>query len=625
MPGEILAFPFYANRSLQVSFHGVLIARRDTGCIPPTRYARLRPSRGAQSDLTASPCPISMPQTASDTLAPRTRLALGLLALLLFFGGLGSYPLLEPDEGRYAEIPREMLARRDFVTPRLNGVLYFEKPPLYYWLNAAALSLPGRPEVVCRIFSALFGLGGVGLAWLLGRSIGGARAGLTAAIVLGSSPLWAALSRANIIDMALAFFLSATLTCFWLAQEREKEERGERLLWYGMFAAAALATLTKGLIGFLIPGAVIFLYLLFARRWRLLSRVPWIGGIALFLVIAAPWHVLAARRNPDFLWFYFVHEHWLRYTTSEAKRQAPAWFFVGILAVGLIPWSGVLPAAARLYRRGQGRLRDERPGLIFLACWAVFILLFFSASQSKLVPYILPGIPPLAVLAALALQEAETDPRTRSWARVGGAVGALLLSVLAAGLLLAALGKIRTGVGPLPSVLVFAMPTLAAGLLSVWLWGSGRLRSLAALAVAPALLVLGLVAAAPRASLLLSTGPIARFLTPRLAPGDEVYAYRCYPQTLPIYLRRLVGVVEYKGELDFGIRHLAPEERARRYPTAAEFRPLWSSGKTVYLVLEAEKLPRMQGDGLIAGPVLMRQDKYILMTNRPAPTPARVE
>ncbi|MFL6236814.1 MAG: phospholipid carrier-dependent glycosyltransferase [Thermoanaerobaculia bacterium] len=566
-----------------------------------------------------------MPQPASDTLAPRTRLALGVLALLLFFGGLGSYPLLEPDEGRYAEIPREMLARGDFVTPRLNGVLYFEKPPLYYWLNAAALSLPGRPEVLCRLFSALFGLGGVGLAWLLGRSIGGPRVALTAAIVLGSSPLWAALARANIIDMAMAFFLSAALTCFWLAQERERGERGERLLWYGMFAAAALATLSKGLIGFLIPGAVIFFYLLFARRWRLLPRVPWIGGVALFLALAAPWHVLAARRNPDFAWFYFVHEHWLRYTTSEAKRQAPAWYFFAILAAGLIPWSGVLPAAARLYRRGQGRLRDERPGLIFLACWAVFLLLFFTASQSKLVPYILPDIPPLAVLVALALQQAETDPRTRSWIRVGGALGALLLSVLAAALLLVALGRIDTGVRPLPNVLIFAMPTLAAALLSVWLWGSGRLRSLAALAVAPALLVLGLVSVAPRASLLLSTGPIAHFLGPRLAPEDEVYTYRCYPQTLPAYLRRLVGVVEYQGELEFGIRHLTPEERARRYPTAAEFRPVWSSGKTVYLVLEAEKLPRMRLDGLAPGPVLMRQDKYLLMTNHPPSSPARAQ
>ena len=191
-----------------------------------------------------------------------------------------------------------MLASGDFVSPHLNGVLYFEKPPLYYWLNAAALSLPGDPAVLCRLFGALFGLAGVGLAWRLGLSIGGSRkVGLLAALVLGSSPLWLALSRANILDMALTFFLSAALTCFWLAQAKERGAPGERLLWYGMFAGAALATLTKGLIGFVLPGAVIFFYLLFARRWRLLLRVPWIGGIVLFLAIALPWHLLAARRS----------------------------------------------------------------------------------------------------------------------------------------------------------------------------------------------------------------------------------------------------------------------------------------------------------------------------------------
>lgn len=558
-----------------------------------------------------------MPQPVSDTLTPRTRLALGILALLLFFGGLGSYPLLEPDEGRYTEIPREMLMRGDFVTPHLNGVLYFEKPPLYYWLNAAALSLPGRPEVLCRLFGALFGLAGVGLAWALGRSLGGSRVALTAAIVLGSSPLWVALARANIIDMTLTFFLSATLTCFWLAQEREKGERGERPLWYGMFAAAALATLTKGLIGFVIPGAVIFFYLLLARRWRLLLRVPWIGGIALFLAIALPWHVLAARRNPDFLWFYFVHEHFQRYATSEAKRQAPFWFFAAILAVGLIPWSGVLPAAGRLFRM---RLREERHGLIFLACWAGFVFLFFSASQSKLVPYILPAIPPLAVLIALALDAAEEDERVRSWVRVGGTVGALVLAVLAAALLAVSLGKVKqASTVILPNALTFALPTLAASLLSVWLWWRGRLRSLAALAVAPALLVIGLVSLAPRAASTLSTAPIARFLTSRLGAGDEVYAYRCYPQTLPVYLRREIGVVAYQGELAFGVGHLPPEEQARRFPDAERFKATWSSGKTVYLVLEREKLPHLVRDGLAPGPILMQQEKYLLMTNRPSP------
>jgi 4-amino-4-deoxy-L-arabinose transferase-like glycosyltransferase len=580
------------------------------------------------------PRPLPDPSLPQPAASRRTGLALGVLALLLYFGGLGSYSLLEPDEGRYAEIPREMLARGDFVTPHLNGLLYFEKPPLYYWLNAAALRLIEDPAVACRLFSVLFGLAGVGLAWRLGRSIGGdhfgqgPRVALTSAIVLGSSPLWVALSRANVIDMTLTFFLSATLTCFWLAQERERGAPGERGLWYGLFAGAALATLTKGLIGFVIPGAVIFFFLLLTRRWRLLLRVPWIGGTALFLAIVLPWHVLVARRNPDFLHFYFIHEHFQRYATPEAQRQAPFWFFAAILALGLLPWSGVLPAAARLFGRGSGRLRDglsEQPGLVFLACWAGFVFLFFSASQSKLVPYILPAIPPLAVLIALALEEAASseDRRLRSWVRVGGTVGALVLTILAGVLLAISLGKVKQA-SPVvvPNLLAFALPTLAASLLSAWLWWRGRFRGLAAAAMAPALLVLCLSTLGPSAAARLSSEGIATYLSPRLKPGDEVYAYRCYPQTLPVYLRREISGVSTGGELIFGLDHLTPDERTRRFPEAWQFRPIWSSAKTVYLVLEREKLHRLDRDGLAPGPILMRQGKYLLMTNHPTPQTA---
>jgi 4-amino-4-deoxy-L-arabinose transferase-like glycosyltransferase len=557
--------------------------------------------------------PLSEPPLPRTGAGGLSRLLLAACALLLFFGGLGAFPLLEPDEGRYAEIPREMLALQDFVTPRLNGVLYFEKPPLYYWLNAAALSVLERPEVACRLASAFFGLAGVGLAWALGRSIGGRRTALRSAVILGTSPLWLALSRADIIDMTLSFFLSATLVCFWLAQEREKGEPGERLAWYGMFLAAALATLTKGLIGFVIPGAVIFFYLLFARRWRLLLRVPWIGGVALFLLVAAPWHVLAARRNPDFLWFYFVHEHFLRYATPEANRRAPFWYFAAILALGLLPWSGLLPAAGRLFRCGAGRLRD-RPGLIFLACWAGFVFLFFSASQSKLVPYILPAFPPLAVLIALGLEEKEG----RSLAlRIGGSVGALVLTVLAAAFVWASLGNVeRFSSVFTPTLFVFALPALAAGLLATALWARQGVRRLWLLAAVPALIFGCLWALGPRVSRRLSNQEIAHVLSSRLRPGDEVYSYRCYPQTVPVYTRRLIGAVAFVGELEFGIDRLSPEERARRFPNAEQFRPLWSSGQTVYLVLEKRDLPRMQGDGLAPGPILMEREKFLLMTNR---------
>jgi 4-amino-4-deoxy-L-arabinose transferase-like glycosyltransferase len=545
------------------------------------------------------------------------RLALAACALLLFFGGLGGYSLLEPDEGRYAEIPREMLLRHELVTPRLNGVLYLEKPPLYYWLNAAVLSVLDRPETACRLASAFLGLAGIGLAWLLGLSMGGRRVALPSALVLGTSLLWLALSRANIIDMTLTFFLSATLACFWLAQEREKGERGERLLWHGMFIAAALATLTKGLIGFVIPGAVIFFFLLFARRWRLLSRVPWVTGIALFLLVALPWHVLAARRNPEFLWFYFVHEHFLRYATPEANRQEPFWFFAAVLLLGMLPWSGLLPAAARLFRRGEeGRLRD-RPHLIFLACWAGFVFLFFSASQSKLMPYILPALPPLAVLIALAI-EGDTG-RRRSGVRAGGVAGALALTVLAAALLWTSLGGVaRYVAGFTPSLFAFALPALAAALLAAWWWarhGAGP-RSVAALAAAAALILGCLWAVGPRVAANRSSAAIARALAPRLSPGDEVYSYHCYPQTLPVYLRRLIGVVAFQGELEFGISRLTPEERARRFPSAEQFRPVWSSDRTVYLVVEKDELSRMTRDGLPLGTILEEQERYLLMVNR---------
>jgi hypothetical protein len=265
-------------------------------------------------------------------------------------------------------------------------------------------------------------------------------------------------------------------------------------------------------------------------------------------------------------------------------------------------------------------LRDK-PGLIFLACWAGFVILFFSASQSKLVPYILPAIPPLAVLIAMALAAAEEDSRLRSWVRAGGAAGALLLAVLAAALVWISFGRVKeVSSSVIPNLLGLALPTLAACLLSAWLWRRERpvgVMGLAVAAIAPVLLVSSLVSLGPRASQRLSAEPIARLLAGRLAAEDEVYAYRCYPQTLPVYLRRLVGVVEYRGELAFGIQHLTPEEQARRFPDAAHFRPLWTSGRTVYLVLEAEKLPKLQSDGLTPGTILMRQEKYLLMTNRP--------
>jgi len=542
--------------------------------------------------------------------------------LFLFLGGLGSVPLLDPDEGRYAEIPREMLASRDFVTPRLNGVLYFEKPPLYYWLNAAATAALPSPEVASRLTGACFGLAGLGLTWLLGCAMGGKRTGLLAAIVLGTTPLYVALARTAIIDMAVTFFLSAALACFWFAQERDGERRS-RLFWYGCFLAAALATLTKGLIGIVIPGAVAFIFLLVTRRWSVLRRVPWVGGPLLFLAVAAPWHVLAARRNPDFLWFYFIHEHVLRYATPEALRQQPFWFFGAILLVGVLPWSGLFPAAVALFRRSPERLRD-RPSLVFLVTWVGFVVLFFSASRSKLVPYILPALPPLAILVALAvIQAAEREGRARRWLQIGAASGALGLGILIVPFLWASLGQIEIFSPRFsPLLFTFALPALAAALAAAAIWWrrgtmeEGRAWGLPAMAGAAVLLIGCLWAIGPRIALDRSSQALAGFLKQRLGPEDEVYTYDCYPQSLPVYLGRLIGVVRYRGELAFGIDHLPAETRARRFPTSGQFQDRWRSSRLVYLVLEGRDLRQMEADGLAPGPILWRQKKLLLMTNQ---------
>ena len=167
---------------------------------------------------------------------------------------------------------------------------------------------------------------------------------MLAAAILGTSPLYLALSHLTIIDMTLSVFFTLTLACFYLASAEERPGL-RRALLYGMFAAAALTVLSKGLIGIVLPGGIVFLYLLLGRRWDVLRRVPWLTGVALFLLIAAPWHVLAAMRNPDFLWFYFVREHFLRYLTTVHARVEPWWFFLPIVLWALLPVTAVLPAS----------------------------------------------------------------------------------------------------------------------------------------------------------------------------------------------------------------------------------------------------------------------------------------
>lgn len=538
------------------------------------------------------------------------------LFLVLSGLGLNSVPLFEPDEGRYAEIPREMLESGDFVTPHLNGVLYFEKPVLYYWMTAASLRIFGEDEIAVRLPSLVAGLLGLLLTFFLGRSLGGHRVSAYAVLALGTSPMWIVFSRINSIDMTLSTLVTATLACFWWAHRRHE---GSGWAWHAVFAASALAVLTKGLIGLVLPGGVIFFYLLLTRGWRVLTRVPWISGTLVFLVIALPWHVLVALRNPDFLWFYFVREHFLRYTTNIHDRSHPIWYFLPVVIVGLLPWSGFLPAAGRLFGRSGGAAR--RPALVFLGVWAGFIFLFFSASSSKLVPYILPGLPPMALLCALVVTDAEECGRSRAAAGWGLAASVLLLLSLLAAFFWLSTGHGESLLKSLPASHPALAPAALVGMalaLDVLyrLWrGFSPYGSLVLVSIA---LGTCLILAGDSVADVRTAKPLAECLDRQpAAPDIFIASYRTYPQTLPFYLGRKIDVAEFSGELVFGISKLPPAERQRRYPTAAELKERWNSEALTYLVVERRWMDMMEPDSLRPGTVLLEQRKFLLLVNQP--------
>ena len=419
------------------------------------------------------------PRPAPREIWARDLLLLALCVGALFFFGLGNYPLQNPDEGRYAEIPREMVATGDFVTPRLNGVKYFEKPPLFYWCVAASVKLFGGEEWTLRAWPAMFAVAGVLMTYAAGLSLYGRTVGLAGAVVLATSLFYFALAHVLIIDMAVSVLISGVLFAFITGVQAEPGRR-RRTLFYALYVCAALATLAKGLIGFLLPGAVMFLWLLIFNEWRRLRPFYLPTGALIFLAIAAPWHVLAglANHSPvkehDFTWFYFVREHWLRFTTDVDNRVEPFWWFAPIILAGLFPWIAFFVQSLRHNLQGGWAARAGNSVAWFCVVWAGFIFLFFSASHSKLVPYVLPVVPPLALLigryVALGWEVPAEAPLRVGFRVYGFTAGALAMALFTVWARLPA-DKLapaqRTALAPFVTVLVSVLCT--GGFLVPWL------------------------------------------------------------------------------------------------------------------------------------------------------------
>ena len=542
-----------------------------------------------------------------------------LLALILLFGfALGKRALWEPDEGRYAEIPREMVVSGDYITPRLNGVKYFEKPPLFYWLQAGAIQILGVSEWSLRLWPVFFAVFGCLAVYAAGRRLYDRRTGVLAAAVLATNPLYYELGRAVTLDMAVSVMMTVSLLAFLLGVERPPG-RGRRTWMWACYAFAAFATLTKGLIGFVLPGLVIAAWIAVMGEWRQLKKVYLLSGTAVFLIIAAPWHVIVAWINPEFGYFYFVHEHFLRYLTRVHDRYEPVWFFVPVLLVGFYPWTVFLVQTIKVNLPTSWAQRQQHSREIFLLLWAALVLVFFSLSNSKLVPYILPVLPPLALLIARYLahmwnQRQEVGMRAGFWLLFAlGVLGGVALVLVAQ---FASHQEVIVALDWYVYALAAALVLAAvAPFLVSRLYGPSL--AVPAIILTSVLFLGTLTLSLPQLNSERSIKPLALELKSRLRPGDEVMTYRAYYQDLPAYLGRLVSVANWKGEFAFGT---TVEDVSRWIIDDTTAWQRLRGTQTVYVVTERSNLEelRRRSEGRVR--VIAENGRHVLLLNHARPS-----
>ncbi len=308
-----------------------------------------------------------------------------LIAAFVMFFNLGGIPLLDPDEPVYAETAKEMLRHNDFVSPRIYGEYWYDKPPMYYWLVAASFKLFGVNEFASRFPSAVLAILGALYVYSSSSRLFGARAGLASALILVTSIEYFYLGKAAVTDITLNFFLTVALLAFL-------EKR-----YYLFYICVGLATVTKGPVGFLFPGAIIFIYMLLTRSFSLLREMKIPAGIVLFALFGLPWYIaMYVIHGNAFVDTFLGFHNLVRFTSPEHPEGVLWYYFIPVLILGFLPWTAVMIQAV------WAALTDSRPQhgrpLLFLVIWAAFIFLFFTVSRTKLVSYILPTYPPLAMI-----------------------------------------------------------------------------------------------------------------------------------------------------------------------------------------------------------------------------------
>ncbi len=530
-----------------------------------------------------------------NLLSPSKILLLALIYALLWFGTLNYRHLIPSDEGRYAEMAREMLVTGDWVTPRYNGYKYFEKPPLQVWATALAFKAFGIGDWQARLWTALTGFLTIIAVGLTSAKLYGSRAGFLSAAVLASSPMWIISGHMNSLDMGLSAFLVAALCSLLLAQSSQSKSSTRHWMWL-CWTFMALATLSKGLIGGAIPAMVLIAYSFTNWDWKIWKRLHIVSGMLLFLVITAPWFLLVAQRNPEFLEFFFIHEHLQRFTQNAHSRTGPVYYFIPLLVVGFLPWVMQLSGAFR--KAWRTRCRDFSSSWL-LACWSAVIFAFFSASHSKLPGYIIPIFPALAMLVGIKLDQllGQSNSLGVSWKLQ--AIAFAILSAVGFGFL----SEIGRQARP-DEIMAYAQYTqwVVAALIALMIfsllaaWQSKRNGLLSIASFAGGFFLCAIIAGTGHETLgrAVSGVDLAERVKVNLPEKVNFYSVNILDHTMPFYLGRTMIMVQSPDELEFGVH----QEPGLWLATLDAFITRWREDSTAYALMVPEQYIELQKQGL---------------------------
>ncbi|MBA4421573.1 MAG: hypothetical protein C0390_00575 [Syntrophus sp. (in: bacteria)] len=542
-------------------------------------------------------------------------LILFLIPLLIYVVSLPFTPLMEPDEGRYSAIPSAMNTTSDYVTPRLKEAVYFEKPPLAYWATAIAFQIFGENEFSSRLFAALCAWACIILTYRMGTFFHDTRTGLYAGAVLTTFLYHAAIGRINILDMPLAFFVCMAI---WSGFRYLASTERRKIRLYLLYTFSALAFLTKGLIGIVFPFGVVIAWLIISRRWRDVFALFSPIGVLFFAAITMPWLILVQKANPDFFRFFFIQEHLLRYATRMHNRYQPFYFYLPIILAGTLPWCAFLPEVLRGIRKNaRGIFSGVEKRFFFV--WICLILIFFSISSSKLIPYIAPIFLPIALIFGhlFRIYEEKPDAAERTTIPLLYRVIIVLQALLFMTILLAPLfpHEHRVDVGIwwpwitvpfLLQILILFVPDIVRART-----GKGWFLSIYLLFA----LFLGSV-----------TFPVAQYLTPyksawplsqavrtHLPAGATLYQYGISLYGIDFYTGLRTPIVDDIGEVTYGSEQLPQEEKERYFLSSASFFQLVREKEGIYCATEGgEKVERLKKE-VPTLTVLWHNDAYYLV------------